>query len=142
MTIPTRFIERDEFEALIRQETGDILMRYQLEGFPFLPPRPEEQMITIDPKPDHLHLLFLNVSEPVLFRDKTDGELLIILSKYGTYEYDFYSQIHPLGTLAWYYSMAPHSFMLDEWDYPLEDSEFHFAPDAVPAYDHERIETH
>lgn len=140
--IPTRFIEQDEFEGLIQQETGDLLMRYQLEGFAFYPPRPNEPFQYIDPKPTHLHVLFLNVATPVLYRDKRDGELLVILNKYGTYEFDFYSRIHPFGENAWYYSLAPHSWQMDEWDYPLDDSEFYFRDTALPAYNKERIETH
>lgn len=142
MTIPTKFMDREEFNQLIREEEGDTLIKWQLEAFNFTPPIPGEEVDFADANTGHLHILFLNTLEPRLHRDQA-GELLIILPSSGTYEYSDWQEMHQ-NKDAWFYALAPHNWDAGDWTYLLDDAEFFFAgeDDKLPAYDREDVLTH
>lgn len=142
MAIPTRIIEKDTFEDLLRQEEGDMVIRFQVEAYDFIPPRPDE---TYEGNADrmHIHVLFLNTAEPVIYKDRQANDVLVIMPKYADQTYTDWSECHPNGD-AWVYVLAPHGWDAEDWQDELDIAKFYFKDEdeKLPKYELEDVSTH
>lgn len=141
MTVPTRIIERDTFEALLAQEEGNMIIRFQLEAYEFTPPRPDEPFDDTNHMIEHVHILFLNTAEPVIYRDRQANDVLVIMPKYADHTYADWSDVHPNST-AWCYVVAPHGWDARDWQDELDIPEYYFSEEPLPKYDKEKVGTH
>lgn len=138
--IPTRFIDAKEYEHLLDLEEAPFTMIHSLDAMDFIPPRNGfEGQPTVNS--DHVHLLFLNATEPCIYKDKTQG-VLIILPKHDEITYDTLHSIHPLKG-AWAYRISPHNWMAEDWDnHHLQYTEYWFKPTLVPKFNKNEGSTH
>lgn len=103
MTKPTRFIDKNEFDRLTRDEWGttDMLEKRQLKPFAFVPPHPADEPQEADPF-EHIepvNILVLDVIEPVLFRHEEWNESFVILPSFkpeNEYTFDDFADLHYL----------------------------------------------
>lgn len=127
--IPTRFIDKPEYEALLDMENTYVII-HQLDAMDFLPPKPDvPAQETINS--DHVHILFLNAVEPCIYWDKQQGAPLIILPKYNDLSYEVFQEIHPMKG-AWAYRLSPHNWDSLDWDHhELQYTDYWFKPSDV-----------
>lgn len=134
MTIPTRIIERDEFNELMAQE-GDVLPLFKLTAHQFEPPRPDgpvlhhEEIIGVN-------VLLLNVSEPCIFKDQSAGMAFVLMNGYdsdGTFTYENFQDCHIVKG-AWFYRLAPAYWEEGDWDYDLSDAIHRFNHGDIPEW--------
>ena len=142
MGIPTRIIEQAEFDRLVAEDGGDTIVRFYLKPVAWLPPCPDHGY-NGDPWEDKaLHIIFLNVLDPVIYIDRagdTPQACVIMPIAKGVEEYSFaeIAQIHPFGgSKVWAYELGP------TWSRDLEDTYWWFNHGPIPAYDKDKVETH
>lgn len=126
MTIPTRLIERDEFNELMAQE-GNVLPLFSLTAIAFDPPTPD------GPKPDYevpisMNVLLLNVDEPCLFKDKEANMAFVLMNAYDpehTFTYENFQDCHIIKG-AWAYRLAPSYWEEFDTDFDLDEAIYCF----------------
>lgn len=128
MTVPTRFVEPDEFHELMRQE-GDVLPLFKLTAVPFEAPTPE--VPSVDAEFVSVNVLLVNVSEPCLYRDRDAKMGFVLMNGYDsdtTFTYENFQDCHIVKN-AWYYRLAPAYWEEgDPEEFDLDDAIFCFAP--------------
>lgn len=138
MSIPTRFIDKDEFTTLMDLE-GDTIPLFKLAAVPFSPPTPEEPNGPIDYNKNYqtIRIMMLNVLEPRLYRDD-NKVVFIVLPGYEALTYEVASDIHPHHE-EWCYRFSPYSWDGEEH---MADATYLFKPDTVPNFELGNVETH
>lgn len=137
MTTPTRFIEEDTYQELLKLN-GGYAVQMVLEALEFRPPTegmPNPSGI-IEPS---VNIYQLNVAEPVIYRNPKDGTVWIIISPYDDYSFEYFADMHS-GKNVWGYILAPRGWKAGG-DMPIGHAEFFFADD-VPDYDEQNVRTH
>lgn len=124
MAVPTRIIEKPEFEELMRTE-GSTVPLFRLDAVGFQPPRPKEQW---GGEPGiSINVLMLNVIEPVIYKDGR-GDAYIIMSAYddgNTFTYANFQDCHYVKG-AWYYRLAPAVWQANDDDFELAEAIYCF----------------
>lgn len=117
MTIPTRIIEKPEFMELSKAE-GDVVTLFKLTNIPFNPPRPDgespQKFKTVA-----INVLLMNVSDPVIYKDKGTNTAYVIMNGYdeeNTFTYENFQDCHIVKN-SWGYRLTP-----SYWD-PLDESD-------------------
>ena len=134
MTVPTRFIEENEFAELMKIE-GDTIPLYKLVAIPFAPPTPDE--------PDHtedypaIRVLFLNVSEPRLYRDR-HKVVFVVLPGFADLDFEQARDAHPVKDNVWCYRLTPYTW---DTDSDLVLAAYLFPEDTVPPFVLDDVET-
>jgi hypothetical protein len=127
MTVPTRFIERDEFYRLLDQE-GKTAAVFKLEAIQFDPPRPDgSRLKPYDEKLQSINILLMNVVEPVIYKDG-DGTVFIILNAFDddrVMTYENFEDTHPIKG-AWGYRLCPYYVDWADKDYDLDECRYAF----------------
>jgi hypothetical protein len=127
MTIPTRLIEKAEFDELQRAE-GDTLILHKLTALPFDPPRPDGQAQT-KVKHREMNVLLMNVSDPVIYKEKDTKMVFIIMNGYddaSTFTYENFQDCH-IEKGAWCYRLAPNYWSeRDTQNFDLDDAIYVF----------------
>lgn len=140
MTIPTRFIDKAEYDKLINMEPSYIMI-HQLDAMDFVPPtngKPDPDSITSE----HVHLLFLNATEPCIYWDKEQGGPFVILPKHDELTYEVLQEIHPVKG-SWAYRLSPHNWDERNWEnHDLQYTDYWFKPSNLEPYDEENGRTH
>jgi hypothetical protein len=127
MTVPTRFIEREEFHRLLDQE-GKTAAVFKLEAIQFDPPRPDGSHV--EPYRDEIrsiNVLLMNVVDPVIYRDG-DGTVFFILNAFDddtVMTYENFEDTHPIKG-AWGYRLCPHYVTWSDKDYDLDECRYAF----------------
>ena len=140
--IPTRFIDKAEFDDLMKLEGGSLPL-YKLVAIPFVPPTPEgmeppEGIIDYDNyKASTIRVLLLNVTEPRLYKDE-QGLVFIVLPSYDIVTHEVASTIFP-RTDVWCYRFSPYS-----WDSKddMDLAAYLFPENTVPNFELNNVETH
>lgn len=133
MTVPTRFIEKSEFEELMRQE-GNVLPLYKLFALPFWPPVADPPM-----HPQEvigINVLLLNVREPCLYRDRENNMGFVILNGYDSeaLNYANFQDCHVIKG-AWCYRLAPAYWEEGDTDYDLTEAFYRFNHGEIPKWE-------
>lgn len=126
MTIPTRMLEKDEFDELMKQE-GNVLPLFKLTAIQFNPPTPDGPSEEFK-EPVGVNVLLLNVNEPCLYRDKDANLGFVLMNGYdpdGTFTYQNFQDCHVIKN-AWGYRLAPHYWEESVWEYDLDDAIYRF----------------
>jgi hypothetical protein len=131
VTLPTKFIDNDEFEELMNQEDG-VIPLFLLAAVPFLVGAPEEEWPILPDLPE-VNVLLLNVAEPVLYREASTNKGFVILPGFNIMEYTYkdFEEIHPVKA-AWGYRLAPNGWEEGDWDYGLTS--------AIYVFDHGEVD--
>lgn len=136
MAIPTRFIEKDEFDDLMAQE-GNVLPLFKLTALPFNPPTPDGPAMQ-HPELNYVNVLLVNVAEPCLFRDKEANIGFILMNGYdtdGTFTYENFEDCHTTKG-AWAYRLSPSYWDEGDWeDHDLSDAVYRFNHGEIPAWE-------
>ena len=139
MAIPTRFIEKEEFEELLAVEEGDTIPLYKLTAIPFQPPRPDntDGESPLDGGKSAVRVMMLPVIEPRLYRDP-NKVMFVVYPSFNTLTYSDAQDMHPIKG-AWCYRFTPYG-----WDgaEPLADATYLFEDTVVEAYDLADVTTH
>jgi hypothetical protein len=137
MTIPTRFIEREEFNGLMRLE-GNVFPLFKLVAIPFNPPTPDHPNGPVDyGNYKAIRVLMLNVIEPRLYRDE-NGIVFVVLPNFDVVTYDIAADAHPIHD-AWCYRFSPYNW--DDNDH-LGQAVYLFSDDTIPAFNLDDVDTH
>lgn len=129
MAIPTRFIEREEFEELLALEEGDSIATYKLTALPFHPPHPEGEDGHEEPEEKSIRVMLLPVIEPRLYRDP-HKVTFVVFPSFETIDYAAAQDMHPVKD-AWCYRFTPY-----HWDgsSPLVHATYLFKEEVVPPF--------
>lgn len=126
MTVPSRLIDREEFNELMKQE-GDVLPLFSLTAIPFDPPRPGGPTADYE-APIAMNVLLVNVNEPCMFKDKEAGLAFVLMNGYdteGTFTYENFQDCHIVKG-AWGYRLAPNYWDEFDTDFDLDDAIYRF----------------
>lgn len=139
--IPTRFIEKEEYERLLSLESG-YTMIHSLDAMDFWPPRPAQELKE-SVSTEHVHLLFLNSVDPCIYWNRAEQSApFVILPKYDELSYETLQEIHPVKG-AWAYRITPHLWDATDWEnHFLGHSDYWFKPTPVGTYNKEDVRTH
>lgn len=130
--IPTRFIEKEEFDELMNQE-DDVIPLFLLAAIPFSVPGPGEEWENFSTLPE-VHVLLMNAKEPCLYRDPESKMGFVILPSYAPdtyYTHTQFQEIHPVKG-AWGYRLAPSGWEEGDWDWSLNHAIYRFDNGEVP----------
>jgi len=136
MTVPTRFIEEDEFRELMKIE-GEVIPAFKLVAIPFNPPAPGK------PEPDYrdykaIRVLLMNVAEPRLYRDP-HGVIFVVLPSFDDLTFEQAQEAHPIKDGVWCYRFTPYSWDADS---DIYDAAYLFPESELPAFDLDDVLTH
>lgn len=116
---PTKFIDHDEFDKLTK-EMGNVIEAYRLTNIPFDPALWDDpkELVTV-------RILFLNVHEPVLYRDR-EKTGFIISPVHGELDFNTVRDMHTKKD-ARVFRLAIYGWNRRESD--LDEVEFFFKED-------------
>lgn len=128
MTVPTRIIEREEFERLAREqaaEEGDVLFVHKVVPINYA--TDNDGHLTTTNIPGML-LLFVNTVEPLIYKDVENKRVMILVNAYEEWTYEMIRDLHPHRD-ADMYCLAPAEWQADDWDYPMDFATYFFRDD-------------
>jgi hypothetical protein len=121
MVMPTRFIDKAEFDELMKVEGSTVIPAYRLDGVPFQPPFPGEKWQ--GEKYKGINILLLNVVEPVLYKDGRGNAYIILNENFDDqWDYEYFAEFHPAKHDAWFYRLCPIYWKAGDIDYNLRDA--------------------
>lgn len=140
--IPTRRIEKAEFEELIKLSgyEGDTLILWELHAFDYV----DDPVHVIDViNYQEVNILRLNVLEPVIYKDDNLGPIVVVPMTEDHVEYDDFSDWHVKKGCDGYY-LAMSFWEINDWDYDLDDVYWAFKGKKkdLPPFDLDDWRTH
>lgn len=137
MAIPTRFIDKEEFDELMKLE-GNVLPLFKLAAIPFAPPTPEHPGGGMDYENyKAVRILMLNVAEPRLYRDE-NKIVFVVLPSFDVVTYAIASDAHAIHD-AWCYRLTPYNWDNDDH---MAQAAYLFSEGTIPAFNLDNVDTH
>ena len=138
MTVPHRIIEGDEFKKLVDQEGGlEEVTRFVISPYNYDEKMGEGIWMT---KLPGVYVLFLNVVDPVLYKDRESKTAMIIANKHMDYGYEDVQDLHPKRG-ADLYVVHPDGWDISDTDHDLDDADWFYKAKSVkhPKVDIENV---